>query len=142
MFKSLKPHLITVIQDKTATSAARSSVRITNYHHCFLYASFYTLVHGCVTFILLVLVGFSLIFCMGKSLYSQCVFLITARIVNSANCRWGGGGGELDEMLEVPLIESGICSFCFPSLTSLVFKSVPLVQEITNPTKFLFSAKL
>ena len=92
MFKSLKPHLITVIQDKTATSAARSSVRITNDHHCFLYASFYTLVHGCVTFILLGLVGFSLSFRMGESLYSQCVFLITARTVNSANCRGGGGG--------------------------------------------------
>ena len=30
VFKTLKPHLITVIQDKTARSAARSSVRIVN----------------------------------------------------------------------------------------------------------------
>ena len=31
VFKTLKPHLITVIQDKTAASAARSSVRISNH---------------------------------------------------------------------------------------------------------------
>jgi len=30
VFKTLKPHLITVIQDKTASSAARSNVRISH----------------------------------------------------------------------------------------------------------------
>lgn len=36
VFKTLKPHLITVIQDKTAGSAARSSVRISDDQFLFL----------------------------------------------------------------------------------------------------------
>ena len=37
VFKTLKPHLITVIQDQTAGSAVRGSVRshINNLHDCF-----------------------------------------------------------------------------------------------------------